>query len=41
MRHTSRGDDCALSVGPHWDGTVLAVADRELDPMTAAERLLK
>jgi len=23
-----------------WDGTVQAVADRELDPMTAAERLL-
>lgn len=26
--------------GPDWDTTVQAVADRELDPMTAAERLL-
>jgi len=25
---------------PHWDETLRAVADRELDPLTAAERLL-
>jgi len=40
LRALSEAAAARAVADPRWDTTVQAVADRDLDPITAAERLL-